>query len=96
MGSTNIQKKSKSVKDYVLVRADGTCESCDQNAPFQKPNNRPYLEPHHTRRIADSGPDHPRWVGAICPNCHREIHFGIDGDLKNRRLIKRLGELEKN
>src|ERR1700746_1774493 len=23
------------------------------------------------RRLSDGGPDHPRWVVAVCPNCHR-------------------------
>jgi len=40
------------------------------------------------------GPDKPRSVGAICPNCHREIHHGAEGDEKNRRLQQRLAELE--
>jgi hypothetical protein len=25
-------------------------------------------------------------VGAVCPNCHREIHSGVDGDENNERL----------
>ena len=53
-----------------------------------------YLEPHHTRRLSDGGPDHPRWVGALCPNCHREIHHGADGVRKNKRLQQSLGKLE--
>jgi 5-methylcytosine-specific restriction protein A len=31
------------------------------------------------RRIADGGPDHPKFVGAVCPNCHRLIHHGEGG-----------------
>jgi hypothetical protein len=34
------------------------------------------LEPHHIRRLGDGGPDDPRFMGAVCPNCHREIHHG--------------------
>jgi 5-methylcytosine-specific restriction protein A len=47
----------------------------------------PYLEPHHIRRISDGGPDDPRFMGAVCPNCHREIHFGLRGDEKNAALL---------
>jgi hypothetical protein len=39
----------------------------------------PNLEPHHIRRLADGGPDHPRWVAALCPTCHRRVHHGVDG-----------------
>jgi 5-methylcytosine-specific restriction protein A len=78
--------RSKAVKDYVLMRADGVCESCRKPAPFFRMNGSPYLEPHHTTRLSDGGPDHPQFVGAICPSCHREIHHGKDGELKNFKL----------
>jgi 5-methylcytosine-specific restriction protein A len=63
-------------------------------APFERPNGTPYLEPHHIRRIADGGPDHPRWVAGICPNCHREIHHGKNGDQLNEGLADSIGKLE--
>mgnify|MGYP003634717615 CR=1 FL=1 len=88
--------RSEAVKDYVLARAKGVCEACFNPAPFTRKNGTPYLEPHHTKRIADSGPDHPRWVGAICPNCHREIHSGIDGKAKNDSLIDFLELIESD
>ena len=87
-------KRSATIRKYVLARAGGVCESCGQPAPFLRKDGTQYLEPHHTRRISDGGPDHPRLVGAICPNCHREIHYGEDGEEKNQRLQKHLGVLE--
>ena len=59
-----------------------------------EPTGTPYLEPHHTTRLSDGGPDHPRCVGAICPYCHREIHFGENGAEKNINLRNFLLELE--
>lgn len=88
-------KRSAAVRQYVLARAGGVCESCGKQAPFIRNNGTPYLEPHHTRRISDSGPDHPRWVAAICPNCHREIHHGEDGKEKNQHLQQYLALREK-
>ncbi len=88
-------KRSEAVKRYVLARANGTCEACDEPAPFKKKDGTPYLEPHHTQRLADEGPDHPAWVGAICPNCHRRIHSGEDGEAWNDRLRDRLSAIEK-
>ena len=55
----------------------------------------PYLEPHHTTRLADEGLDHPATVGAICPTCHRRIHSGADGAAWNERLLKRIAEKEQ-
>ena len=86
--------RSEAVRMYVLCRANGTCEVCGQPAPFRRLDGSPYLEPHHTRRIADSGPDHPRWVGGVCPNCHRHIHYGSDGAGLNQTLEAYLGTVE--
>lgn len=91
-----VYERSAAVKKYVLVRANGICESCANRAPFQRKDGTPYLEPHHTRRISDGGPDHPRWVGAICPNCHSEIHCGENGTVKNTALQDYLGRVERD
>jgi 5-methylcytosine-specific restriction protein A len=94
-GRRSYIERSASVRAYVLKRAKGVCESCDNPAPFTRSNGEPYLEPHHTRRLADGGPDHPRWVGAICPACHREIHHGQDGRTKNEALQRKLALVEE-
>ena len=87
-------KRSKAVKDYVLARASGVCECCSKPAPFTRVDGTAYLEPHHIKRRSDFGPDHPRWVAGICPNCHREIHFGKNGDQLNTQLSDKLFGIE--
>jgi len=47
---------------------------------------RPYLEVYHIRRLSDDGPDDPRWVAGLCPNCHRRAHYGADGATFNTAL----------
>lgn len=89
-----LYQRSKRVRDYVLLRAGGKCECCKRPAPFARPDGSPYLEPHHTTRVSDGGLDHPRFVAAICPTCHREIHHGRDGDSKNAALIAHLKTIE--
>jgi 5-methylcytosine-specific restriction protein A len=74
--------------------ANGACEGCELPAPFTRPTGEPYLEPHHTRRISDAGPDHPAWVIALCPICHRRVHYGEDGDSYNEELLVKLPQLE--
>ncbi|HEX8188999.1 MAG TPA: HNH endonuclease [Pyrinomonadaceae bacterium] len=88
-------ERSADVRAYVLARANGTCESCGRPAPFMRTDGSPYLEPHHTRRLSDGGPDHPRWVGGICPTCHKEIHYGANGKALNLRLQERLSKIEQ-
>lgn len=88
-------QRSEDVRAYVLARAAGTCEACGKPAPFTRRDGSPYLEPHHTRRVSDGGPDHPRWVGGICPTCHKEIHYGANGKALNRRLQERLSQIER-
>lgn len=89
-----IYQRSQVVAHYVLMRAAGTCESCEKPAPFSKPDGSPYLEPHHTNRVSDGGLDHPQFVAAICPNCHREIHSGEDGAKKNQALAQKIRSYE--
>lgn len=89
-------ERSRDVRRYVLARANGVCESCGCKAPFLKKDGTPYLEPHHTTRLADDGPDHPNSVGAVCPTCHRRIHSGSDGSEWNNRLKKRLLDKEEH
>lgn len=87
-------ERSDTIRAYVLTRARGVCEACGKPAPFHRKDGHAYLEPHHTRRLSDGGPGHPRWVGAVCPNCHREIHFGVNGEALNKKLVDRLGAIE--
>jgi 5-methylcytosine-specific restriction protein A len=79
---------------YVLARAQGNCEGCGATAPFLTIQDQPYLEPHHIRRLTDGGPDHPRWVVALCPNCHRRAHYSKNAADFNLRLEKVIADLE--
>jgi 5-methylcytosine-specific restriction protein A len=90
-----VRQRSIQVKEYVLARAAGICEGCTLPAPFVTAAGTPYLEPHHTRRLSDGGPDHPAWVIAVCPNCHRRAHYSLDGPEYNRLLRERANELER-
>ncbi|MGH8426008.1 MAG: HNH endonuclease [Pseudomonas fluorescens] len=66
---------------YVVVRAlqraNGVCENCDSIAPFfRKSDGTPYLEVHHKTPLAQGGDDTFENAIALCPNCHRRMHFG--------------------
>lgn len=89
-----IYQRNAQVKHYVLLRAAGRCESCRKDAPFIRKDGTPYLEPHHINRLSDGGLDHPKFVGAVCPTCHREIHYGERGAEKNEQLRTYVQRLE--
>lgn len=86
--------RSSAVAEYVLARAGGKCEACGGNAPFVRSNGTPFLECHHVRRLSDGGPDSPAHVGAVCPNCHRNIHYGASGTALNDALRETVRKLE--
>ena len=78
-------QRADAIKKYVLARAKGICEGCNQPAPFVT-SKGPYLECHHLFRLADGGPDHPENVIALCPNCHRKAHFGLKKEVFHKKL----------
>lgn len=86
--------RSNDLKAYVCRRAAGVCEGCGSPAPFTTKAGFPYLEPHHSRRIADGGPDDYHHVIALCPTCHRRVHYAVDGDEYNEQLSTKLREIE--
>jgi len=81
-------RRSDVVKEYALQEADGVCQACGDEAPFIGEDGEPFLEVHHLHRRSDGGPDHPDNVIALCPNCHRRVHHGRDGDEFNNRLAE--------
>ncbi|EEX50323.1 Predicted restriction endonuclease [Pasteurella multocida] len=61
----------------VLYQANGVCGACKKPAPFnRKVDNMPYLEVHHKIPLSQNGDDSVSNCIALCPNCHRKIHFG--------------------
>jgi 5-methylcytosine-specific restriction protein A len=89
-----VYQRSTELKVYVLRRANGACEGCQAAAPFLTKAGRPYLEPHHVRRLSDGGPDDYHHVIALCPTCHRRVHHAEDGEAFNSELVARLETLE--
>jgi 5-methylcytosine-specific restriction protein A len=72
-------KRNPDVIAEVLDRANGVCEGCKELAPFTRSkDNSPYLEVHHIIHLANDGEDTVENAIALCPNCHRNRHFGID------------------
>lgn len=84
------RRRSATVHHYAQLRAGGYCELCLKRAPFNTEGGIPYLEVHHIHRLADDGPDAPRNVAAICPNCHRAVHHSDNRLELNAALAARI------
>lgn len=81
------------VKKWVKDNADGRCECCNVKAPFNNNKGRPYLEVHHLKMLAKLGSDTTENAIAICPNCHRELHFGKNKDVLLAKVYKSVKRL---
>jgi 5-methylcytosine-specific restriction protein A len=62
------------VSELAKRRAEGTCQLCEQRAPFTSRSGEPYLETHHIVWLARGGEDSIANTVALCPNCHRRVH----------------------
>lgn len=75
----------------VLYRAKGICESCNKPAPFlRNTSGEPYLEVHHKLPLAKGGEDTVENAIALCPNCHRERHYGVLYSSKEKMSTQQL------
>ena len=63
------------------MRANGPCESCEEQAPVKRVDGTANFVPHHTTRVSEGGLDHLKNVGTISLTCHREIHYGAEACL---------------
>lgn len=79
-------QRDPSVKAWVLRHAKGLCECCGHQAPFNGSDGLPFLEVHHVQQLSDKGPDTISNAVALCPNCHREIHYGLNA----KQLVEKL------
>jgi 5-methylcytosine-specific restriction endonuclease McrA len=82
------------VRERVLQRANGRCEFCGKPG-FVKPDGGRYLESHHVIALANDGADRPTNVIALCPNDHREAHFGERAEDIEREMVQKLKDINR-
>lgn len=87
---TTAYVRDPAVCAFVLDRAKGVCEACDQPAPFQKADGEPFLEVHHLTPLAERGSDTVDNTIAACPNCHRRLHHSGDRFEFRKQIMDRL------
>lgn len=81
------------VKAWILQEAGGMCELCGQPGPFILPTGETYLEVHHIKQLANGGPDSVENAVAVCPNCHRLLHWSVNAQDAKEKLYKQVTRL---
>lgn len=71
-------QRNPDVVAQALVNAGGVCQRCRKPAPFKRKDGTSFLEVLHVIPLAEGGHDTVENARAICPNCHREAHFGAE------------------
>ena len=77
------------VRSAALARAAGLCEYCGASG-FARADGAIYLETHHIVPLHEGGPDTVANVICLCPNHHREAHFGVNAVRLREAFLKRL------
>ena len=80
------------MRDAALTRAGGVCELCGEKG-FVSRSGKVYLETHHVVPLSEGGSDNEQNVAALCPNDHREAHFGERAAAIRERLVQTLAEI---
>ncbi|WP_318492712.1 HNH endonuclease [Photobacterium leiognathi] len=90
--SVTLYKRDSLVVAETLRLANGYCELCELKSPFKTKSGRDYLEVHHVIPLSKQGSDTVSNTVALCPNCHRMLHFGDNAEDMMAKLnkIKRL------
>jgi len=81
------------IREAVQHRAKGKCEYCGELG-FERLDGTHYVETHHIIALAKDGADRRTNVIAVCPNHHREAHFGNRGAALEREMIKIVMNIE--
>lgn len=81
---------------WILRNSKGNCEYCGKAAPFYKKGNLPYLEVHHVIPLSEDGSDVIENCVALCPNCHRAMHFADDAEQRIEQLYQKVSRLIKS
>lgn len=87
--STEVYVRDPFVIEAAKRRAKGKCEmpGCGY-IPFETERGEAYLEGHHIEPLSEGGDDELLNVAALCPVCHRELHYG-KARLTKRAILKK-------
>lgn len=74
MRVTSVPQRDRRVKEQYKERVGGTCQICGE-PPFEQRGGGEFCEVHHIVPLKNGGPDGPPNLLALCPNCHKKLHY---------------------
>ena len=80
-------RKPQVVADALWL-ANGVCEGCGNKTFRRASDGEFYLEVHHKKPLSENGSDTLDNTCAICPTCHRLLHYGTDEEKK--KVLRRI------
>lgn len=83
------------IRQFVIKRANGFCQLCDNQAPFLDRDEHPYLEIHSVEAATEGGTHTPDNLVALCPNCNRKLDIN-PSQLDEEKLRKILKNYQKH
>lgn len=94
-------KRRRQLVKQALEKSNYQCEFDCNHKTFITKNNKPYMEAHHLVPLSaqgffnTSGLDNIANIVCLCPNCHKNLHYGKDiKDMLNKLYDLRVKELE--
>ncbi len=93
--------RSEYVKDLKVVTlalqlANGICQLCEKPGPFEVAAGERYLDIHRLIPFSEDPLDTPSIFAAVCPNCHRELHVGVNRTALHQQLFSKTREIARN
>lgn len=92
-GKQRIYERSIWVMEFCKTRADYRCEitDCDYTPFMILGRGENYVEIHHLKPLSEEGEDTIDNVACLCPNHHKEIHYGENKPRLTEELLRKRG-----
>lgn len=87
-------RRNAAVRALILSRSQGACEYCHELG-FEMDSGERYLETHHILPLSEGGPDEQSNMIALCPEIHRQAHYGKNREELKEKFLRIVHEKEK-
>jgi 5-methylcytosine-specific restriction enzyme A len=87
--TSQVYARNPLVRQQARIRSAGRCEWCNVRG-FELPDGSVFLETHHIVPLSEGGPDVVTNVAALCPNHHREAHYGVNREEIREGLLNKI------
>jgi 5-methylcytosine-specific restriction protein A len=93
--TTTSFERSPLIRAWVLKNAEGRCEACNAISSFKTSDEEFYLEIHHMKPLSVKGTDSVTNAVALCPNCHRRLHYSSDKTPYMEMIYSKVNRLKR-